>query len=420
MDILAIDGGTPVRKEPFPSNYLGVTMYDDAELAEVTDVIVNKSPFRHYGLGNPCKIFDFENKIKAYFGSKFALALSSGSGALYCAVAALGIGPGNEVIMPAFGWFSDYYAVTNTGALPVFADIDETLSLDPDDFKKKITPNTKAVIVIDFQGYPAKMDEIMAIANEHNIKVIEDTAQAFGGEYVGKKLGTFGHIAIASFQINKLLSCGEGGLLMTDDETYFARAVRYHDLGFVRPIFADQIQDKQLLDNSLMFAGNQYRMNELSGAVMSAQIDKLDNILSICRRHHKKIRDNFKDNPHFKIRWAEGDCGVAVFILFPTAAEAKKFQDCLSAEGIPVGPKSACRNIMNEYPVKNKALIHDMLPPFGKGFNGESTDYIKLNAEMKTDGIAARFVAVSIGPQYADKDIDDIICAIKKVEECLY
>ena len=420
MDILAVDGGEPVRKEPFPSNYLGVAMYDNTELAEVTDVIVNKSPFRHYGLGDPCKTSDFENKIREYFGVNFALAVSSGSGALYCAIIALGIGPGDEVILPAFGWFSDYNAITNAGALPVFADIDETLSLDPDDFKRKITKNTKAVMVIDFQGYPAKMDEIMAIANEYNIKVIEDIAQAFGGEYMNKKLGTFGHIAIASFQINKMLSCGEGGLVMTDGEEYFARAVRYHDLGFLRPIFAGQIQDKQLLDNELMFAGNQYRMNELSGAVMSAQMDKLDNILAVCRRHHKKIRDHFIDNPHFKFRWAEGDCGVAAFILFPSAAEAKKFQDCLSAEGIPVGPKSACRNIMNDYPVKNKALTHNTLPPFGKGFNGESIDYVKLNAELKTDEIAARMVAISIGPQYSDHDIDDIICAIKKVEDCLY
>ena len=409
-----------MRKEPFPPNYLGVTMYDEKELAEVSDVILNKSPFRHYGLGNPCKTSDFENKAKNYFGSKFALAVSSGSGALYCAVIALGIGPGDEVIMPAFGWFSDYYAVTNSGALPVFADIDETLSLDPADFKRKITKNTKAVIVIDFQGYPAKMDEIMNIANEYNIKVIEDIAQAFGGEYMGKKLGTFGNIAIASFQINKMLSCGEGGLILTDIEEYFARAVRCHDLGFMRPVFADQIQDKHLLDNTLMFAGNQYRMNELSGAVMSAQMDKLDDILSICRKYHEKIRDNFIDNPHFKLRYIEGDCGVSVFMLFPAAQEAKRFQDCLSAEGIPVGPKSACRNIMTEYPVKNKALTNDMLPPFGKGFSGEPVEYEKLNADMKTDGIAARLAAVSIGPQYSDQDISDIICAIKKVEECLY
>jgi len=419
MKMLAIDGGTPVRKEPFPSNWLGVTMYDETELKEITDVILSKSPFRHYGLGDPCKTAEFERKTKEYIGTKFALALSSGSGALNCAVVALGIGPGDEVIIPAFGWFSDYFAVTNAGALPVFADIDETLSLDSDDFRKKITKNTKAVIVIDFQGCPAKMDEIMAIANEHDIKVIEDIAQAFGGEYNGKKLGSFGHIAAASFQINKMLCCGEGGMLLTDNEEYFARAVRYHDLGFMRPIFSEQIQDKNLLSDELAFSSNQYRMNELSGAVMLAQIGKIDNILTVCRKYHAEIREKFKNNPHFTFRWIEGDCGVSVFMLFHDAKKAKRFQDCLSAEGIPTGAKSACRNIMTAVSDNNK-MTHEAMPPFGKGFDGESIDYSQLGIGMKADEILSRFVAVSIGPQYSEQDISDIIEAIEKVDACLY
>lgn len=333
MEKLALYGGEPAVKEKLPTNYLGVSLYGDEELKELTDVVKEKSPFRHYGIGKPNKVETFEKEAKEYFGRKLALAVSSGSGALFCAAAALGIGPGDEVILPSFGWFSDFYAITNLGALPVFADIDEDLAIDPEDIKRKITPKTKAVIVIYFQGYPAKMDEIMNIAKENNIKVIEDCAQALGGSYKGRKLGTMGDIAVASFQQNKMISCGEGGLLMTDNEEYFARAVRYHDLGFIRPIFEQQIYSKELTAPNNTFAGMQFRMGELEGAAILAQFRKLDKIVGICRKNHAKVREHLKNNRHFRIRYMEGDCGITVFMLFDTREEAVKFEECLKAEG---------------------------------------------------------------------------------------
>jgi len=420
MEKLAINGGQPVRTSPFPSGFLGVTMYGEEELAHLTDVINEKSPFRHYGIGNPKKAETFEIEVCKYIGNKFALAVSSGTGALICAVAAMGIGPGDEVILPSFNWFSSFFAITNCGALPVFADIDETLNIDPEDFKRKITNKTKAVIAVSYQGHPPAMDEIMKIANEHNILVIEDIAQAFGAEYKGKKLGTFGHIAIASFQQNKTLCCGEGGIFLTNNEEYFIRAVRYHDLSLMRPVFADKIQNKELLDDALAFAGNQYRMNEFSAAVMLAQIKKIDKVLNICRSHHKKFREAFANNKNFTVRWTEGDCGVAIFILFKSTEETRKFEDALSAEGIPLGPKSACRNLMTQYPIKTKTLSNPSLPPFGKGYNGESVDYEKLNEKTKTDEILSRYIAISIGPMYTNEDINDIITAVNKVYRALY
>ena len=420
MEKLAIHGGEPVRKTDFPTNYLGVTMYGPEELAEITDVITTKSPFRHYGIGNPRKVETFEANVREYFGSRFAIALSSGTGALFCVMAALGIGPGDEVIIPGFSWYSNFFCITNVGALPVFADVDETLALDPVDFEKKITDRTKAVIIISYQGCPPDMDAIMKIAAARNIIVIEDIAQAFGATYKKKKLGTIGDITIASFQQNKTLCCGEGGLILTENEDYFAKAVRYHDLGMMRPLFANQIEDKGLVSDEASFAGNQYRMNELSGAVMVAQLKKLDSLLEKCRGYHKQIRDSFTNNPHFTIRWVDGDCGVAVFILFKTVNEAQQFEKALTAEGIPLGPKSACRNLMTQYPIKTKRLSHDALPPFGKGFAGEHTNYEKLNENNKTDGIVARFIAISIGPEYSEADISDIIAAIQKVSDNLY
>ena len=393
-------------------------MYGKEELAELSEVISEKSPFRYYGLGVPNKTDAFEKKVRAYFGTKFSLALSSGTGALFCAVAALGIGPGDEIILPTFGWFSDYYAITNMGAIPIFADIDESLSLDPVDFEEKITPATKAVIIIAFQGGSPNMDAIMEIANKYDIRVIEDISQGFGTEFNGKKLGTFGHVAIASFQFNKVLCCGEGGLLLTNSEKYFVRAVRYHDLGLIRPLFADQVEDKQLLNETESFAGNQYRMSELAGAVLLAQFDRLESMLDVCRAYHNQIRVFFSSNTNFSIRWNEGDIGVCIILLFQSQQEASCFEECLSAEGIPLGAKSACRNLMTQYPIKSNRLAHPMLPPFVQG--SQFIDYENLNTHMKTDGILARLVTINIGPLFSDNDILDIIKSVKKVNDNLY
>lgn len=420
MEKLAVNGGEPLRKKPFPSNYLGVTFYGDEELKEITDVVKDRSPFRHYGLGNPCKVASFEADARKYFGCRFALAVSSGSGALFCALTALGIGPGDEVIMTAFGWYSDFFAITNSGALPVFADIDETLNLDPADLERKITPKTKAVIVINFQGCPAKMDQIMEISKKHNIKVIEDIAQAFGGSYKDTKLGTMGDIAIASFQQNKMLSCGEGGLLLTDNEEYFVRAVRYHDLGLMRPIFTDQLTNKELAEPEGAFAGMQFRMSEFQGAIMLAQLRRLDKILDTCRKYHARIRDYFKQNLHFKIRYVEGDCGITLFLLFNSKEEAEKFGGCLKAEGVTIGATSACRNLIHQYPVKTKKLAHDSMPPFGKGYEGENIEYDSEKSCPNTDKIVERYVAMGVGPQYTEADVNDLIKAIEKVDMNLY
>lgn len=419
MEKLALYGGEPVLKEKLPTNYLGVSFYGDEEMKELADVIREKSPFRHYGIGSPNKVTSFENEVRKYFGCRYALAVSSGSSALSCAMVALGIGPGDEVIIPSFGWFSDFYAISGLGALPVFADIDENLALDPEDLKKKITPRTKAIIVIYFQGYPARMDEILQIAKDNNLKVIEDCAQALGGRYKGRLLGTLGDIAVASFQQNKMISSGEGGLIMTNDEEYFARAVRFHDLGFIRPVFEKQLENKQLAAPENSFAGMQFRMSELQGAVLLAQLGKLDAMLDICRRNHERIREHLKDNKHFKIRYMDGDCGITVFMLFETKEEAARFEECLKAEGVTTGATSACRNLVPEYPIRNKKMAHDALPPFGKGFAGEHISY-DPECCPHTNPIVGRYVAFAVGPQYTDRNIDDILKAVDKVCENLY
>lgn len=420
MEKLAINGGKPVRTAPFPTHLLGASLIGQEELDELADVVREKSPFRHYGIGNPTKVKTLEEMFEKRLNCKYALAVSSGSAALLCAIAALGLGPGDEVIIPSFAWYTDYCVLVTMGVTPVFADIGDDLNMDPADFERKITPKTKAVIPVHYQGAPARMDEIVRIARAHNLFIIEDCAQALGGSYHGKLLGSFGDIAITSFQTHKLITSGEGGMVFTNDEELYVRAIRYHDLGFVRPFFETKLENKALAARENSFAGLQLRMSELQGAFLCAQLRRLDQILDTCRSAHKRIREHLAGNPNFSIRYEEGDCGLAFIILMPTKEVADRFSAAMNAEGIPCGPTSFCCNLVTDYPAKTKAMVNPNLPPYGKGFDGENLVFDAATICPHTDDYVARFVAVGIGPLFTEQEIDDIIAAIDKVNAAIF
>lgn len=419
MDKLAINGGKPVRTKPFPSAMPGASLIGKEELTEIADVIENKSPFRFYGIGKSDKVETFEKEINKRFGVKFSLAVSSGSSALLCAIAALGLGPGDEVIIPSFSWYSDYCALIAFGVSPVFADIGDDLNLDPSDFEKKITDKTKAVIIVSYQGCPAKMDKLMDVAERHGIKVIEDVAQAFGCSFKGKLLGTFGDIAITSFQTHKLMTCGEGGMVLTNNEDYFVRAVRYHDLGLVRPFFHSQLSDVEKASEKYAFSGLQLRMSELQGACLLGQLKKFDLMFSTLRKHHERLRKAMSKYKSVKVRYEDGMSGNAFIMLLDDADTAKAFSDAMTAEGIPCGPTSACCNLMRKGPISNRGLVNPKLPPFGQGYDYENVSFHPDSDCVNTDKIVARFVAIGLGPLFSDEDISDIICALDKVSTAM-
>lgn len=419
MDKLAIDGGSPVRATPFPPNMPGASLIGDEELQALADVVRTQSPFRHYGIGTPEKVDRFEADVRDYFGVGYALGVSSGSGALMCAIAAIGAGPGDEIIIPSFAWYSDFCALVAFGVTPVFADIGEDLNIDPADIERKITPKTRAIIAVHYQGMPARMDEILRIARAHKLFVIEDCAQALGGEYAGEKLGTLGDIAIFSFQTHKLLTAGEGGLVITNDETLFERAVRYHDLGFVREGFARHLTHPELADASRSFAGVQLRMSELTGAFIGAQFKKLPWILERCRATHRVLREHIAAHPGVTVRYREGDCGIALILLLKDRETAERFGACMEAEGIAYGPTSACCDLLGKDPIRSKRMVHPDLPPFGAGFDGEHIVYAPAAQCPNTDGIVERIVALGIGPLYGDEEIADILHAFDKVSAAI-
>lgn len=399
------------RTKPFPSAMPGASLIGAEELRELEDVVKEQSPFRHYGIGKPVKVSTFEKRFREFFDVRYALAVSSGTAALLCAAAAVGLGPGDEVIIPCFSWYSDYCSLVALGITPVFADIGEDLNIDPDDLERKITEKTKAIIVVHYQGHPADMEKISKIAHVNNLCIIEDCAQALGGTFHGKMLGAFGQIAIASFQTHKILTCGEGGVIWTNREDYYERAVRYHDLGFVRPAFASLMEHPENAAPSRAFAGMQLRMSELQGAFLCAQFERLPMILEKCRKSHRRLAEHVEKNhkDSFSIRFREGDCGIAFIVLAKSKETAERFSKKMNDKGIPCGATSACCNLMEKEPISTTAMPNEKLPPF----SGSNIKYIPSSCPNCND-IVSRVIAIPIGPLYDDQNIDDIIEAFDR------
>ncbi|MDD2635455.1 MAG: DegT/DnrJ/EryC1/StrS family aminotransferase [Bacteroidales bacterium] len=212
---------------------------------------------------------EFEKKFSDYIGVKYATAVSNGTVALHLALVALGLGEGDEVIVPTLTYIASVNSIAYTGAKPIFVDSEKTTwQLDPIDIRNKITSKTKAIMVVHLYGHPAEMDEIMQIAREYSLFVIEDCAEAFGSTYNNKHVGTFGDIAIFSFFGNKTITTGEGGMVVTNDATLFDRAVRFKGQGLAmhRQYWHDII-------------GYNYRMTNICAAIGVAQIENADKII---------------------------------------------------------------------------------------------------------------------------------------------
>jgi 8-amino-3,8-dideoxy-alpha-D-manno-octulosonate transaminase len=405
---LAIDGGTPVRKSVLGSGSYGTQFYDDVEKNELLEVLASRSPFRSPG----GKVAQFEQAYAKHIGVKYAFAVTSGTTALYTAMAALEIGPGDEVILPAWTWYADYDAVVLCGGLPVFVEIDESFAMDPKEVAAKITPRTKAIVPSHLQGGVADMDAILEIARKHKIRVVEDCAQCCGGRYKGKYVGSIGDMGINSFQLSKTITAGEGGAVTTNDPVLYERAFRFHDVGMMGRSFNRQIGNGVLG----AFASCNFRMNEFTGAVMKAQVQKLDTICNGLRANAKKVREGIADLPGIKLRKSpdvEGDLGSLIFIDCGTRDRRDKFCRALRAEGIGASGPGGSVILPADGRIANKATLHPDWP----SFNSAQGKAIVYGAEScpRTIDIIGRFGGVSIGPRYSDDDVKDMVRAIRKV-----
>ena len=413
---LAINGGKPVRERMLQvaDCGMGTEFYGDDERGRVNDVIASRSPFRWYGPGPnpPMQCANFEKAFGRRMRRRYVLGVTSGTAALQCAMAALGLGPGDEMILPAWTWYSCYNAIVLAGALPVFAEIDESLGIDPDDIEHRITPQTKAIMAVHLEGCPADLDRILPIARKHGLKVLEDCAQSLGADYKGRPVGSIGDIAIYSFQFCKTITSGEGGAVVTDDPVLFERACRFHDLGPLRPDLKKQLGGERVP----AFVGTNFRMSEFTGGVMDAQLAKLDMIVAALRENGRRVYEGLRDLPDAHYRHApdpDGDLKERIFLGFPSRQHRDNYMKAMRAENIPTGPPSGSAILPIVPQVKNKVTAHPGWPSFTTQRGRE----IQYGAEAcpRTIDILHRFAAVPIDPKFTEQDTSDIAAAINKV-----
>ncbi len=423
-DQLALYGGPKTKTTPNLPMYPGGMEIGEEERRQVLEVLDRKYLFRYYGPDQyPSKVREFEERFAARMNAKHCLAVNSCTSALIASLIACGIGPGDEVIVTGYTFFASCAAIVAAKAIPVIAEIDETLTIDPEDIEKKITPSTRALLIVHMRGVPCDMDRIMAIARKNNLRVIEDVAQACGGTYHGKALGTFGDCGCFSFQFHKIITAGEGGAIVTNDDLLYDRCMGYHDTAACwRPDrFAEQRYDGEL------FCGVNYRMSELTGAVMLAQLERLDDLLAKMRHAQKRIASAIRNTPGLRLRPVydpEGDVAVCLMFYLSDGSKVAEFTRALQAEGVSAGSVYNA-SIPDWHIYKHwKHVISQMTPttikcPWSCPYHqGEPVEY---SADMNPNTLEylSRAVTLDIPPQMSDEDCDLIAAAINKVAAVL-
>jgi 8-amino-3,8-dideoxy-alpha-D-manno-octulosonate transaminase len=403
-----------VRFQPPPAG-LGSAAIGIEEETLALDALRRGELFRYYGqdpLRPPPFVAQLEAEACAWLGTRFALATSSGTAALETALAALAIGPGDEVIVPAWSWLSCVTAIMRVGARPVLAEIDASLCLDPAEVARLATSRTRAVLVIHYQGVAADLNPIILAAHQRGLSVIEDCAEAPGASYFGRRLGSWGDVAIFSFQHNKPMTAGEGGLLVTRDPRIYERAVRMHDLGQYRAHhepFAPSLEPG--------FAGAQYRMSELTAAVALAQLRKVDTIMAHCRQLQTQLREAIgtpSDLVWRSVPDPAGDFGFELYFYLPNVPQTDRVRTALAERGVP------CQQRTGTYPQYRRPHLltgrthHPALSPFRDLRPWPAPGY-RAEDFPRTEDLTQRFIALPIGWRYTAADIDTIAGHVRDV-----
>jgi len=417
MTKLALHGGKKIREKDFaPQQDFG-----EEENKLVLEVLESKelsgflaSPGEKF-LGGK-KVRELEDLFKEYYHVKHALAIQSATAGLHTAVAALNVNPGDEILVTPYSMCASATAAVMHNAIPIFVDIDEnTFNMNPKKIKKAISPETKAIIVVHLFGYPAEMDEIMQIAREYNLKVIEDVAQAPGSIYKGKLIGTIGDIGVFSFNQNKTISTGEGGIVVTNDDELARRIELIRNHGEV-------VVEHYPVKNIAGIIGYNYRMTELEAAVGIAQFRKLDKLnnwrIELASYLTQKL-DRFYPlitTPHIS------EYSKHVYFVYPMKFNAKKagihrdkFAEAVRAEGVPIGA-GYVRPIYLEPMYQQLLAYGDNGFPFKGLHMKKEISYPKGTAPVCERMHYEELLTTPICHYPLSKeDIDDFVAAIEKV-----
>lgn len=352
----------PTSKRPLiPYEWPGAYYFGDEERAAVTKVLEARSPFRYYGHDLQHYADQLEAAYRRRLGRAHALAVNSGTSALSIAMAMLDVGPGDEVLVPGYFWASCASSVVRAGAIPRLVDIDDSFVMDPHDLEAKISPRSKAVLLVHMSGATGHLDRLLETARSHHLPVIEDVAQANGGSFRGRPLGSFGDIAIFSFQYNKAITAGEGGMIVCDEEDLFHRAHAVHDLGYPRNESGRLVTD----DPKVQLWGHGSRMSELSAAVLVAQERKLDPLVEKMRSLSSKLYRGLGRIAGVTPRSRpdpDGDNGAFVLLTWPDAQTNEAMVAATRAAGVATGPHGLNNLTFGEWGLhlyyNNASLVH--------------------------------------------------------------
>ena len=363
----------------------------------VARVIDSKELFKVNG--GPQETYHFEEELKAYFGTPNTILMTSGQAALTSALIGMGVGPGDEVIVPAYTYIATAMAVVAVGAMPVIAEIDDTLMIDPADIERKITDRTKVILPVHMQGYPCNMDAIMAIAKRHNLRVLEDACQAVGSSFGGKLVGTIGDAGAFSFNYFKIISAGEGGALLTNDRALFERALIYHDSSAIA-YFGNQLDSF----TTAPFCGVEYRTNEITAAILREQLKKLDGIVHDLRKNKKLLCEVLGDKAHLiPSNDQGGESAMNCTLRFDSAEKAERFASVVSGATVPI---NTGKHVYSNWDVimGKKGAFHPLMDPFKMAAN-RVPDY-KPDMCQKSLDILSKCAHFGINPDWTEADIE--------------
>ncbi len=423
MSKLAIRGGVPVRMKPFPS----WPVHDEREVKAVVEVVESgnwwRGAYSTIELGaekvsGRSRVEELEEKFAKYHGVNYAVATSSGSGALDIAVKAIGIGPGDEVIVPPYTFVATATCVLQNNAIPIFVDIEPTTyNIDPDRIEEAITERTRAIIPVHFGGNLADMEKIGEIARKYNLKVIEDAAHAHGVQWDGKKMaGSFGDIGMFSFQQSKNMTAGEGGIVISNDKELADLCFSYHHYGRVegRPWY------------EIYRLGWNYRMSELQAAVLLVQLERLEELNLKRMENAEYLTENLSQIEGIKPLEIDPRITIRSYYLYIfrydsakfSGVHRNKFVDALTAEGIPATGGY-------DFPIYSNPMFlnKDFFP---KGCPADCQHYSKTinyndfkeKCPVAEKACGEEAVWLTQNLLLGDKeDIDDIARALKKIKE---
>ncbi|RTL57302.1 MAG: DegT/DnrJ/EryC1/StrS family aminotransferase [Sphingobacteriales bacterium] len=395
----------------------GFELWGAEERKEVNDVLETGILMR-YGFDGPRKGIwkskELEEAICKTFGCRYAHLVSSGTAALTTALSALGIGAGDEVIMPSFTFVASFEAVLSVGAIPVLVDIDESLTLNPDAVRKAITQKTKCIMPVHMCGSMADLDALKTICKEHNLLLLEDACQSIGGTYKGKMLGSIGDAGTFSFDFVKTMTCAEGGVVMTNKEDVYIKCDGYSDHG----------HDHKGVDRGAdlhPFIGYNFRISELHAAVGLAQIRKLDTFLSIQKKNHAQLKNILSTVPEISFRIIPdpgGDSCTFLSWFLPTEDITRAVVAALKEQGILAGNFYWYDNnwhyIRKWDHLKNSVTLNSLHPDLKQAvINNTNKNFVA------SDAIMGRCISTAISLLWTEEQIADkgnkMVATIKKV-----